>query len=194
MTTLRVHDVRLADGNLILRPMTEEDWPVLMRWNNDPEVLYYAEGDKVTSRSLEETQHIYRSVSQHAFNFIVELDGQPISECWLQEMNLKRVLSRYPGTMALRRIDLTMGEKALWGRGYGTRIIRAQVRFGFHGCNADAIFGCSIADYNPRSRRAFEKNGFVVDQVIPQVPGGKAQVVYDMILTRARYATPGISV
>jgi RimJ/RimL family protein N-acetyltransferase len=168
--------------------MTEEDWPVLLRWNNDPEVLYYAEGANVTSRTLEETQNIYRSVSQHAFNFIVELDGRPISDCWLQEMNLQRILSRYPKTMDLRRIDLTMGEKTLWGQGYGARIIRTLVRFAFDKCGADAVFGCDVADYNPRSRRAFEKNGFVVDQAIAQAPGSKAQVVFDMVLTRDRYS------
>jgi RimJ/RimL family protein N-acetyltransferase len=185
---LRVHDIQLSDANLLLRPMTEADWPVLLRWNNDPEVLYYAEGANVTSRTLEETQGIYRDVSQHAFNFIAELDGRPIGECWLQEMNLKRVLSRYPNTMDLRRIDLTMGEKTLWGQGYGTRIIRALVRFAFDECRADAVFGCDVADYNPRSRCAFEKNGFVVDQAIAQKPGRKAQVVFDMVLTRDRYS------
>jgi RimJ/RimL family protein N-acetyltransferase len=192
MEKLRVHDVQLSDGDLLLRPMTEEDWPILLRWNNDPDVLYYTEGDNVTSRTLEETQRIYRGASQHAFNFIAELNGRPIGECWLQEMNLKRILSRYPNTMDLRRIDLMIGEKTLWGQGYGTRIIRALVQFAFRECMADAIFGCSIADHNPRSRRAFEKNGFVVDQAIPQPPDSKAQVVFDMVLTRERHtATKG---
>ena len=185
---LRVHDVQLSDANLLLRPMTEEDWPVLLRWNNDPEVLYYAEGGNVTSRTLEETQGIYRDVSQHAFNFIAELDGRPIGECWLQEMNLKRILSRYPNTMDLRRIDLAIGEKTLWGQGFGTRIVRALARFAFDECAADAVFGCDIADYNPRSRRVFVKNGFVVDQAVAQTPGSKAEVVFDMVLTRDRYS------
>jgi RimJ/RimL family protein N-acetyltransferase len=184
---LRVHEVRLSDGDLVLRPMTEEDWPALLKWNNDPDVLYYAEGSNVASRTLEETQRIFRGASREAFTFIAELAGRPIGECWLQEMNLKRVLSRYPKAMDLRRIDLTIGEKAFWGQGYGTRIIRALVRLGFEDCNADAIFGCDIADYNPRSRRAFEKNGFAVDQAIAQPPGGKAKITYDLVLTRERY-------
>jgi RimJ/RimL family protein N-acetyltransferase len=62
----------------------------------------------------------------------------------------------------------------------------------FDECKADAVFGCDVADYNPRSRRAFEKNGFVVDQAVLQPPGSKAQVVFDMVLTRERYtATKG---
>lgn len=167
--------------------MTEDDWQVLLRWNNDPEVLYLAEGDDVTARSLDDVQAIYRGVSQHALNFIAELHGRPIGECWLQEMNLERILSRYPTGMDLRRIDLVIGEKDHWGRGMGTRMIALLTRFGFETCKADAIFGCDVADYNPRSRRAFEKNGYIIDRVIPQRAGRKAREVYDMVLTRERH-------
>ncbi len=34
--------------------MTENDWDILLKWNNDPEVLYYAEGENSISYSLEE--------------------------------------------------------------------------------------------------------------------------------------------
>jgi RimJ/RimL family protein N-acetyltransferase len=184
---LREHGVHLQDGPLVLRPMTEDDWDILLRWNNDPEVLYYAEGDDVTSRALEEVQATYRGVSRMAFTFIAELNGNPIGECWLQRMNLPGILERYPDEMDLRRIDLAIGEKDLWGRGWGTRIIALLVRFGFEQCGADAIFGCGVADYNPRSRRAFEKNGFVVDRVVPEEPGRKAQECYDLVLTRREH-------
>ena len=186
MDRLRVHSVTLRSGRLGLRPMTEDDWDVLAKWNTDPEVLYYAEGDDISSRSLEETQMICRDVSRHAFVFIAQVDGKPIGECWLQQMNLERVLERHP-RKDLRRIDLTIGEKDLWGRGWGTKIIGLLTRFGFEECGADAIFGCDIADYNPRSRRAFEKNGYVLDAVVPQPDGRKSKVDYDMILSREAY-------
>lgn len=166
--------------------MTEDDWDVLLRWYSDPEVLYYAEGDDVSSRPLEEVQAIYRGTSQKAFVFIAELDGEPIGECWLQEMNLERVLERYPGR-DLRRIDLMIGEKLFWGWGWGTRIIRLLTRFAFEEQGADAVFGCGVADYNPRSRRAFEKNDYTADAEIPQPPGRKSRTDYDMILTRQTY-------
>ena len=44
-----------------------------------------------------------------------------------------------------------------------------------------------MGDYNVRSRRAFEKNGYVIDQVIPQESGRKAKEVYDMVLTHQRH-------
>ena len=183
---LRGHDVTLRGAGIALRPMTEGDWDVLLRWNSDPEVLYFAEGDDVACRSLEEVQEIYREVSQTAFCFIAEFDGEPIGECWLQKMNLERILKKYPGRDC-RRIDLTIGEKELWGQGNGTEMIRLLTRFAFEEEKADMVFGCDVADYNPRSRRAFEKNGYRIDARIEQPPGGKARYEYDLVLAREEY-------
>ena len=35
-----------------LRPMTGNDWDVLLKWNSDPEVLYFSEGGDVASYNL----------------------------------------------------------------------------------------------------------------------------------------------
>lgn len=85
---LQEHQVTLRGRRVVLRPMTEQDWDVLLRWNSDPEVLYYAEGDDIRSHTLEQVQAIYRSVSRRALCFIIEVEGTPIGECWLQEVNL----------------------------------------------------------------------------------------------------------
>ncbi|MHC4934303.1 MAG: GNAT family N-acetyltransferase, partial [Planctomycetota bacterium] len=174
---IRAHDVVLVDDPLTLRPMTEDDWDDLLRWNNDPDVLRFAEGDDVHSRSLKEVQAIYRGVSERAFLFIAELGARPIGECWLQEMNLERVRDRFPEGADLRRIDLLIGETGLWGKGWGTRMIALLVEFGFARERADAIFACDISDENPRSLRAFAKSGFVEFQ---RTTGG----VCDLILRR----------
>ncbi len=103
--------------------MTESDWDIPARRGSDPEVLWFSEGDNVQAYSLEEVHAIYRGVSRTVFCFISERDGRAIGECWLQEMNLARVLSRYPDE-GCRRIDIAIGEKSYWGHGYGTDAIR----------------------------------------------------------------------
>ena len=188
---LRAHEVVLTGRRVVLRPMTEDDWPVLLRWNQDPDVLYFAEGDDVRSHSLGDVQAIYCGVSQRAFCFVAEGAGLlrpagPIGEGWLQEMNLPRLLERFPGE-DLRRIDLMIGEKGFWGRGLGTEIIDLLTQFAFEAQAADRVFGCDIADYNARSLRAFEKNGYELFNYVPQPPGHKAQVTYDVMLTRERH-------
>lgn len=197
MQMLREHDMTLAEGPVLLRPMTEDDWGLLHKWESDPDVLYFSEGADVQAYTLEETQGIHRQVSQTAFSFIIEYEGKPIGYCWLQTMNVDRILKHSPDK-DLRRIDLAIGEKEYWGRGIGTEVIRRLTEFGFEREGADALFGCEVADYNPRSLRAFLKNGYSVFQEVPQDEGRKAKVVYDLMLTRdlyrrAKQAVPAFS-
>lgn len=153
---LRAHYVHLAGERVRLRPMTEEDWEHVLAWNADPEVLIWSdETDKV--RPEEETKDIYRSVSRFAYVFIIEHEGEPIGECWLQKMNLQKIIEQFPGK-DLRRIDIMIGRKDLWGQGLGTDTIRTLVKFGFEREGADGIFGLVDAK-NVRSWRAFEKAG-----------------------------------
>ena len=183
---IREHAVRLRGEKVVLRPMTENDWDILMRWNNDPDVIYYSDGADVSSHSLEQVQQIYRGVSRSAYCFIIESDGHPIGECWLQKMNLKRILERYP-EKDCRRIDIMIGEKSLWGQSLGTQAIGLLTKFGFDVEKADFIFGCDIADYNPRSLRAFEKNGYHTDARVEEPSGQKARFVYDLVLSMDEY-------
>jgi len=186
MDVLRQHNITLQKGNITLRPMTEKDWDILLKWNSDPEVLYFSVGDRVDAYNLEQVQQIYRSVSQNAFCFIIEFDGQPIGECWLQQMNLERTLGKYPG-LDCRRIDLMIGEKRFWGRGIGNKVICMLTEFGFLKEEADIIFGCDIADYNIASLKVFQKAGFEIDAKIEEPPDSNAHYYYDFVLRKEKF-------
>ncbi len=182
---IRKHDISLKGEKVFLRPMTEDDWDILLKWNNDPEVLYFSEGDNITSHTLEGVQQIYRGVSQKAFCFIIEIDNIPVGNCWLQEMNLERILEKYPGKDC-RRIDLMIGRKEFWGKGIGTDVISTLTRFGFEEEKVDYIFGC-VADYNPRSQKAFEKNGYHIVEKIELPSGSKGMFDYDFLICREEF-------
>ena len=197
MTILRQHDVALEGQtprgvSVRLRPMTEGDWDILFKWNNDPKVLYYSEGDDVTGYTLEDVQDLYRGVSSNAFCFVIEADGKPIGECWLQRMNLERILAdsehplKYPD-LDCRRVDLMIGEKQVWGQGIGTEVIRLLTEFGFAKEGADRIFGCDVVDYNIRSRKAFQRVGYEIISRIEHEPGGKAEYGCDLVLTKEMF-------
>jgi RimJ/RimL family protein N-acetyltransferase len=186
METLRAHDTILRGERITLRPMTEGDWDVLYRWENDAEVLYYCDGDDVTGYALEDVQMIFRGVSQLAFSFSIECEGQAIGWCWLQAMNMPAILARFPA-LDCRRIDLAIGAKHFWSQGLGTEAIRLLTIFAFERERADAVFGVSIANYNPRSCRAFEKNGYQLTQVTREPEGRKATLTYEVMLTREQF-------
>lgn len=173
----------------MLRPMTEGDWDYLLKWNNDTEVMELSDQNEFQELELSEVQAIYRWISTHAHCFIIEIDGRPIGDCWLQRMNLKRIVDQLPGE-DVRRIDLAIGEKELWGNGYGTETIGLLVNFGFDNEKADAIFAIVSSD-NSRSLRAFRKCGFKRNDVIQFEDGSS---YYDLVLWRSDIADDNINV
>ncbi len=166
--------------------MTENDWDVLLAWNNDPEVLWFSEGDDIGSRTLDEVQLMYRAVSASSSCFIIEHQDRPIGECWLQRMNVGRVIDTHPGN-DVRRIDISIGEKELWGRGLGTESVELLMQLAFQSEACDLIYEPEIADFNVRSRRMFERLGFEEVAEIPQAAGSKAAAGYDLALTSVAY-------
>jgi RimJ/RimL family protein N-acetyltransferase len=187
---VREHKIVLRGERVVLRPLTEDDWGPLLKWNSDPEVLYFAEGDDVRSYTIDEIQTVYRSVSQTAFCFVIEAKGAPVGECWLQQMNLERILQQVPEADS-RRIDLTIGEKQFWGQGLGTEVIQILSTFAFGEQGADLVFGCNVADYNRASLRALQKAGYTVFARIEQPVGKKGRYRYDLFLTRDDYTALG---
>ena len=165
MKVLKQHDVILetvtSKGMSIrLRPMTENDWDTLHKWNNDPDVLFWSEGDDISGWALDDMIQMYRTISERAFCFIIEAQDKPIGECWLQQMNLDEISAKHPGK-DLRRMPIMIGEKDFWDKGVGSAVVRALTEFAFLEEGADMMFACAIKGNNKRSLRAFEKAGYV---------------------------------
>jgi len=166
MSIIQSHDVTLCGSageyDIALRPLRDEHLPLLYKWNADPDVLYWVDGKNAEGSSPEDVHNIWNMVSPQALCFLIEADGTPIGECWLQEMHEKQRQLFCPQeskTLDVRRIDMSIGEKAYWNKGIGTALIRMLVDFAFNGEHCDVLYGI-VFDYNKRSQRAFEKNRF----------------------------------
>lgn len=181
---LSTHQVTLRSGPVTLRPLTEDDWDLVVGWWNDPDIASDADANE-GPYSLGQVQKIMRGISRHAYCFVIEFEGRPVGECWLQAMNLERILRRHPG-VDCRRIDIEI-ERTYWGRGIGTAAIRMLVEFGFEREGADAIFAMDVANDNPRSRRAFEKAGFELCAAVPQPSGARASTRHDLVIWAKRH-------
>ena len=193
MPVIQSHPITLYGGGqhrLVLRPLTDEHLPYLYRWCADPQVLYWTEGGTAeTNLSYDQkmVQQIYGTVSKNALCFLVEAQGEPIGECWLQKMNLPQVQSRYPCGTDVRRIDMAIGEKHWWNKGVGTRMIALLADFAFCRERVDVLH-CICEDYNKRSCRVWEKNGFTLSYtqpLLPQPQKGRMECHYT--LTRQAY-------
>ncbi|HTT90668.1 MAG TPA: GNAT family protein, partial [Acidimicrobiales bacterium] len=176
---LRDHNFVLVDHDLVLRPMTEGDWDVVLEWADDPEVLWFSEADNVEHRTREEHQAVYRAVSHTPADvFIFEVNGTPMGDGWVQRMNLARVLDANPGKDC-RRVDLQL-DRSWWGKGIGTRAIRLLTAHGF-GHGADVIFAVDVAPDNFASQGAFQANGYKLWGQVGQPAGAKVPYRFDFL-------------
>ncbi|GHU78822.1 hypothetical protein FACS1894191_0310 [Clostridia bacterium] len=187
MSVITTHDTTLYGGNdeygIVLRPLCDEHLPLLYKWSADPEVTYWTEGGTNETNIIygPDTVHkIYGGVSKDSFCFLIEADGTPIGECRLQRMNLPEVKAMYAEALDVRRIDMSIGEKAYWNKGIGSLFVGMLIDFAFNGESVDVLH-CFCEDYNVRSRRVWEKNGFtriLAESLTPQPQKGKWQYHY----------------
>ena len=191
MSIIKTHNITLYGGinnKIILSPLSDEHLPLLYKWNADIEVVYWTDGgeDDRCSHDAETVHKIYGGVSQNAFCFLIEVDGVPVGECWLQKMNLEEVLEMYDASDDVRRIDMAIGEKEYWNKGIGSQFIPMLIDFAFNVENVDVLH-CLSEDYNIRSCRMWEKNGFalILTEELPQPQKGKYQ--YHYRLTKDEY-------
>ena len=190
MSIIRKHDIILCGENeeykIGLYPLSDEHLPYLYKWNSDPEVLFWTEGEDIEGYSPEVVHQIYGGISQDNLCFAIKVNGETIGECWLQKMNLPGVIKMYAADADVRRIDMSIGEKAYWGHGIGTLFIGMLVKYAFEYEHVDVLH-CFCEDYNIRSRRVWEKNGFqlVLTEEIPQPHKGKLQ--FHWRLTKDEY-------
>lgn len=157
---MKTHGIVLDGNEVRLRPMTDTDLPIARGWWNDPEIAEWSDdNEEGRPYSPEEIREIYARLSNEGFVFVIEEGGTSIGDCWLQRMNLKYFLDRFRGRK-LWRIDIQIGDPQKWNKGIGTETIGLLTNLGFSREAADAVFGCSVGNDNPRSFRAFRKNGY----------------------------------
>jgi len=179
----------LREHTITLRPLSDDHLPLLYKWNTDPEVLYWNEGPDAdpNDNDDEAVQAIYEDTSNAGYCFIIEIDGTAIGECLLCKMNVDYILEIYPDFADVRRIDILIGEKAFWNMGIGSFAVQMLVNLAFNDEKTDIIYGIT-GDYNKRSGRVFQKNGFHLFLECPTDNNPKKDSLeYHYRLTRDEY-------
>ena len=59
-------------------------------------------------------------------------------------------------------VGLGIGDRELWGKGYGTDVMRLILRYAFTELNVFRVT-LNVFEYNPRAIRSYEKAGFKVE-------------------------------
>jgi len=142
-----------------LRPGERSDIPNFVRWLSDGETTSFLSMRAPMSVAMEEKwfDDMLTHQGKDAYHFVI---------CMLED-------DRPIGTMALFGIDyvnghagigISIGEKALWGRGLGTDAMFAILDFGFGMLRLERLW-LEVYDFNKRARRSYDKCGFVLEGV-----------------------------
>ena len=59
-------------------------------------------------------------------------------------------------------VGIGIGERELWGKGYGTDAMMVILRYGFQELNLRRV-SLTTSEFNPRAIRSYEKAGFVLE-------------------------------
>ncbi|MGW7261434.1 GNAT family N-acetyltransferase [Streptomyces sp. NPDC054834] len=142
-------------GELVrLRPLEPSDAEAMWRWHNDPDVMrwmsdgYPSSLAQVRKRMEERPPNGYGQV---LFGVEVPADGKLIG--------MVRLRDAEPET-GCAELDLYLGEKDYWGRGYATDTMRTICRYGFQKMRLHKI-RLTVVTENHAAHRVYQKVGFV---------------------------------
>ena len=146
----------LTGSSVVLRRHVPENLAAFRRWYADPEIARLARYQEAPMRP-EEIDRFFeaRVVGTEALAMAIH----------------EAATDRLVGTCAFSQLDadngsalyhITIGEKDVWGRGYGTEATQLMVdhAFGTLGLHRVALY---VFEFNERAVRAYQRCGFVIE-------------------------------
>ncbi|MBP6974760.1 MAG: GNAT family N-acetyltransferase [Candidatus Pacebacteria bacterium] len=137
-----------------LRPLHEDDAPILTKWINDPLITQFVQA-YLPTMEMEERDWIKGLISRKGNNIVVMLvvDSKPIGTMGIHAIDYRH---RIATTGAL------IGEPEYWGKGYGNEAKMLLLEYAFNTLNLRKICSEVIA-FNERSTKYSLKCGYKVD-------------------------------
>lgn len=149
----------LVGKRVCLRPIEREDLEKFVRFFADPEVRSHL--DMVLGLSN----------AQEIAWFEEQLRQPPLEQPFAVDLVQGTERPRLIGGAGLRAFDwrnrsaelgLVIGDKAMWGQGFGTEITRLLLRHAFFTLNLHRVWLRVFVDH-VRAQKVYEKVGFVVE-------------------------------
>ena len=164
----------ISGARVLLRPVEEDDYPIIQRWQNDPEVWWCMDYERPFS--LQDVADGERLALDEGHPFIVEAEGRPIGRVGLGSFRRRdRICS----------LSLFIGDPAARGKGYGVEAAATLAGYAFDRMDLSRIEVWTLA-VNDAAVRAFERCGFVRDAVLPERSFKDGQLVDHLILSLTR--------
>jgi RimJ/RimL family protein N-acetyltransferase len=150
-----VTDSVLNGDGVLLRPLGENDVPLLARWLFDSDILHWLQlsEDPQQLHTEEAVRERYERMRADPFTETWRIDtaeGRPVGQIELVDIHpLQR----------RAEVHLSIGEKDVWDRGYGARAVRRLLEHAFGDLGLRRVYALADED-NARVIRCLEKCGF----------------------------------
>jgi RimJ/RimL family protein N-acetyltransferase len=173
----------IVGARVTLRPVEEADYPVIQRWQNDPDVSWRMDYERPFS--LEDVADAERRALEQGHPFVVEAEGRPIGRV---------ELSGFRRRDRMCSLSMFIGDTAARGKGYGPEAAATLAGYGFDRMDLVRIELRTLA-VNDAAIRAYESCGFVRDAVLPERSFKDGRFVDHVImsLTRERFDETRVS-
>ncbi|MGQ9548377.1 MAG: GNAT family N-acetyltransferase, partial [Roseiflexus sp.] len=139
-------------SRVFLSVLQRADVPVFARWFSDLELTVYL-GQGGMAYTLEQEEEWYARVSRDTsikiFTIITRDDRRIIGTVSLTNINYRRQCAE---------LGIAIGDKAAWGKGFGSEAVRLMCDYGFTFLNLYAIYLWHWG-YNRRAHQAYLKSG-----------------------------------
>ena len=146
----------LQSERIELRPLTETDFELIASWLNDGEVttyMFYGQRPQSVRQVKEWIEEDLISEKNIILMIVDKVSGETIGFTGYYGLHF---------TARKGELRILLGDKSVWGRGYGTEVIELMTFYGFDRLNLERVYlGCT-AD-NKRAEGAYIKAGFKLE-------------------------------
>lgn len=145
-----------------LREYRKEDVKQAQEYINDSEVKKLLQPGIPYLYTYEDEQRWFESLSatKDQYSFAIETleDSKYIGGCGINKIDWKN---------SIAVVGIFIGDKAYWGKGYGTDAMKVLINFIFEQMNINKI-KLNVYDFNKRAVRSYEKCGFMKEGILRQ--------------------------
>lgn len=153
---------------MIVRPLTGEDAPYLVKWLSDPKVLKFYEG-RDRPHDLRLVKEYFYTDQDNTSPFIVLYDEKEIGyiQYYLVDSDEFKEYGIQDEPGSIYGMDQFIGEAEYWNMGIGTKLVRAMTEYLTKTTNARKVIMDPQA-WNYRAIRCYGKCGFVKGKYLPK--------------------------
>lgn len=139
-------------GKLVtLRRCEPRDYEHILRWQNDPIVFRWM--DYVRPFSYADIMESEEGATREGHPFVIEAEGRPLGRIGLNNMRPRDQMAS---------LYIFVGERDVWGKGYGRDAMMAMLAHAFDTVNLRQVELWTLAD-NERAIHLYKSCGFVED-------------------------------